>query len=88
MSSTRTSSNNTSGYLQQQSKTSHHEKLIYAIVKGYHECPFDINIGEKFNVSKKRGERSNALRLHAERGQPGHLQKELVPVLWPIVRAI
>ena len=28
------------------------------VVKGYHECPFAIDIGEQFVAQKKRGSRS------------------------------
>lgn len=62
--------------------------LLYANVKGYHECPFKVTIGEKFHVSRKTGERGDALRVYDQRGQLGHIQKELVGVLWPLINAV
>ena len=32
-------------------------RCIRCVVKGYHECPFKVNIGETFYAFKKRGER-------------------------------
>lgn len=42
---------------------------VNAAVKGYHECRFAATIQERYNVSKRRGERGNALRPYNERGQ-------------------
>ena len=61
---------------------------VNAIVKGYHECRFTATIQERFNVSKKRGERGNALRVFNGRGQLGHLQKELVGEFWEIIHKV
>jgi len=51
------------------------------VVKGYHECPFSVEVGERFIAQKKRGDRRNVLKvvntIH-DRGQLGHLQRELV----------
>ena len=30
------------------------------VVKGYHECLFSVDIGDKFVARKKRGDRGNA----------------------------
>ena len=61
---------------------------IDAIVKGYHECPFIVSVEDHFIITKKRGVRGNALRVHSTKGQLGHLQKELVGVLWPYTQKI
>ena len=53
------------------------ELSIRCVVKGYHECPFEVNIGEKFYAFKKRGERGNAFKVTNDRGQLGHLQIEM-----------
>lgn len=60
------------------------ELSIRCIVKGYHKCPFEVNIGEKFYALKKRGQRGNAFKVTNDRGQLGHLQIELVSPLWPL----
>ena len=54
------------------------------IVKGYQECRFDVKDGEVFRVLKKIGEKGRAFRIANERGQLGHLQRELVASLWPV----
>ena len=54
------------------------ELSIRCVVKGYHECPFEMNIGEKFYAFKKRGERGNAFKVINDREQLGQLQIELV----------
>ena len=51
------------------------------VVKGYQECRFDVKDGEVFKVLKKIGEKVEkgcAFRIANERGQLGHLQRELV----------
>ena len=48
------------------------------VVTGYQECRFDVEEGEEFKVLKKIGEKGRAFRLVNERGQLGHLQRELV----------
>ncbi|XP_068741732.1 uncharacterized protein [Montipora capricornis] len=53
------------------------ELSVRCVVKGYHECPFEVNVGEIFYAFKKRGERGNAFRVTNDRGQLGHLQIEL-----------
>ena len=57
---------------------------IRCIVKGYHLCRFEVNVGEVFTANKKRGERGNAFKVVNHRGQLGHLQSELVDPLWPL----
>jgi len=47
---------------------------IHCVVKGYHECLFDVEVGEHFELSK----------VCNSRGQLGRIQRELVPFLWPI----
>ena len=34
---------------------------IHCVVKGYHECLFDVNVGEHFELSKKIGSRGNEI---------------------------
>ena len=58
------------------------------IVKGYQECRFDVKDGEVFRVLKKIGEKGRAFRIANERGQLGHLQRELVASLWPVNASI
>ena len=60
------------------------ELSIRCVVKDYHECPFEVNIGENVYALKKRGERGNAFKVTNDRGQLGHLQNELVSPLWPL----
>ena len=56
---------------------------IRCIVKGYHLCRFEVNIGEVFTASKKRGEHGNVFKVVHHRGQLGHLhvQSKLVDPL-------
>ena len=58
------------------------------VVKGYHECPFAVEVGERFVAQKKRGDRSNVLKVTDDHGQLGHLQRELVSPLWPLKNEI
>ena len=58
------------------------------IVKGYQECRFDVKDGEVFRILKKIGEKGRAFRIANERGQLGHLQRELVASLWPVNASI
>ena len=53
-------------------------------MKGYHECPFPVQVGQRFTVQKKRGDRGNAFRVMGDRGQVGHLQRNLVAPLWQL----
>ena len=39
------------------------ELSIRCVFKGYHECPFEVNIGEESYAFKKRGERGNAFKV-------------------------
>lgn len=61
---------------------------IKCVVKGYQECSFDVEEGEIFNVFKKIGEKGRAFRVANERGQLGHLQREMVASLWPVNAAV
>jgi len=58
------------------------------IVKGYQECRFDMKEGDEFKVLKKIGEKDRAFQVVDERGQLGHLQRELVASLWPVNASI
>ena len=53
--------------------------------KVYHQrlslCRFEVNVGEVFTASKKRGERRNVFKVFNHRGQLAHLQSELVDPL-------
>ena len=65
---------------------------IRCVVKGYHPCRFEVNVGEVFTANKKRGERGNAFKATSfkvvnNRGQLGHLQSDFVDPLWPLVHA-
>ena len=53
-------------------------------VKGYQECRFDVKDGEFFKVLRKIGEKGRAFRIANERGELGHLLRELVASLWPV----
>ena len=64
------------------------ELSVRCVVKGYHECTFEVNVGEIFYAFKKRGERGNAFRVTNDWGQLGHLQIELVGPLWPLHKEI
>jgi len=54
------------------------------ILKGYHHCPFKVNEGKVFSVSKNRGECWNTFKVIDERSQLGHLQAKLVSSPWPL----
>ena len=58
------------------------------VVKGYQDCRFDVKNGEVFKVLKKIGEKGRAFRTANEGGQLGHLQRELVASLWPVIASI
>ena len=58
------------------------------VVKGYHECLFSVDIGDKFVARKKRGDRGNAFKVTDHRGQLGHLQRDLVAPLWRLQKQI
>ena len=59
--------------------------ILEAVLKGYHECSFAVRVGDKFVVKQKRGDRGPARRVDDDRGQLGHLQRDLVTVLCYIV---
>ena len=62
--------------------------ILEAVVKGYHECSFAVHVGDKF-VVKQKINRGPALRVtDDDRGQLGHLQRELVTVLWPLTKKV
>lgn len=54
------------------------------VAKGYQECRFDVKDGKVFKALKKIGEKGHAFRIANERGQLGHLQRELVASLWSV----
>ena len=58
------------------------------VVKGYHECLFTVNLGEEFTAEKKQAEWGNAFKVVNGRGQLGHLQHELVTIIWPLTEHI
>jgi len=51
------------------------------VVNGHQECRFDAKQGEEFKVLKYIGEKGSAFRVVNERGQLGHLQRELVAII-------
>ena len=58
--------------------------ILEAVVKGYHECPFVVRVGDKFVAKQRRGDRGPALRVtDDDRSQLaiGHLQCELVTAM-------
>ena len=62
---------------------------IRCVAKGYQECQFQVKTGETFNVVKKVGDKGRAFKIiDTKRGQLGLLQRELVPVLWPVTSNI
>ncbi len=62
--------------------------ICNTVVKGYHECLFTVKLGEEFTAEKKQAERGNAFKVVNGRGQLGHLQGELVAILWPLTECI
>ena len=63
--------------------------ILEAVVKGYLECFFAVHVGDKFVAKQKRRDRGRALRVTDDgRGQLGHLQRELVTVLWPLTEKV
>jgi len=58
---------------------------IRCIVKGYHLCRVEVNVGEVFTANKKRGERRNGFKVVVNHhGQLGHLHSELMDPLWSL----
>ncbi len=43
--------------------------VIKSVVKGYHACDFNVEVGEEFVAKRKRGERGNAFTVTNPRGQ-------------------
>lgn len=65
------------------------EIVIRCVANGYQECRFQVKIGETFTVVRKVGDKERAFKiLDPKRGQLGHLQRELVSVLWPVTSNI
>lgn len=62
--------------------------ILCCVVKGYQECLFDVDIEEEFEIKSKIGSKGRAFKLCNNRGQLGHLQRELVAPLWPLVRQL
>ena len=47
------------------------------VVKGYHECPFAVDVGERFVAQKKKGDRGNALKVIDTIRDRGHDRGQL-----------
>ena len=62
--------------------------LIECVVKGYHEFGFTITAGEAFFLEKKIGSSCEAFHMMSCKGQLGHIQTELVELLWPFEATI
>ena len=65
------------------SKTPKNPKFsIRWLVKGYQDCPFKVEKGEIFTAVKKVGDYGRAFKVvNFERGQVGHLQRDVVSML-------
>ena len=37
--------------------------IYQVVIKGYHECPFTVEVGERFVAQKKKGDHRNALKV-------------------------
>ena len=48
---------------QEKSESQEVQLSISGIVKGYHHCRFEVNIGELFTACRKKGERETRLKL-------------------------
>ena len=59
---------------------------IHSEAKGYHECPFQVEMGEQFVVMQKFGNKGRAFKISNDRGQLGHLERDLVDLLWSFKR--
>jgi len=57
---------------------------IRCIVKGYHLCRFEVNVGEVFIANKNRGEHGNGFKVVNHHGQLGHLHSKRVDPLWSL----
>ena len=64
------------------------ELSIRCVVKGYHECPFEVNIGEKFYAFKKRGERGNAFKATNDRGSSATFKSSLLVLFGPYTKRL
>ena len=56
---------------------------IYCVAKGYHECTFQVEIGERFVTMQKNSTKGRAFKILNDRGQLGHLERELVEWCFP-----
>ena len=52
-----------------------HLVIFDVVVKGFHECSFSGENGDKFTATKKRGDCGNAFKVTDSRGQLGRLQR-------------
>ena len=59
---------------------------IHCDAKGYHECAFQVEIGEQFLAIQKFGNKGRAFKISNDRGQLGHLERDLVDLLWSFKR--
>ena len=56
------------------------------MAKGYHDCTFQVEIGERFVAMHKYGTKGRAFKILNDRGQLGHLERDLVDPLWSFER--
>ena len=76
-------------YSQSHSSEIDFKVLIRCVVKGYQECIFKVETGDIFTAVKKIGDYGRAFKVvDSKRGQVGHLQREVVSVLWPLTSEI
>ena len=59
---------------------------INCVAKGYHDCIFQVEIGERFVTMHKYGTKGRAFKILNDRGQLGHLERDLVDPLWSFER--
>ena len=59
---------------------------IHCDAEGYHECTFLVEIGEQFLAMQKFGDKGRAFKISNDRGQLGHLERDLVDLLWSFKR--
>ena len=64
------------------------ELSIRCVVKDYHECPFEVNIGENFYAFKKRGERGNAFKVTNDRGSSATFKTSLLVLFGPYTKRL
>ena len=51
---------------------------IYCEAKGYHDCTFQVEIGERFVAMQKYGTKGRAFEILNDRGQLGHLERDFI----------